>query len=175
MNLRSSSTLPEGCGPPASWPSEPGASVPPGAAFEARGRLAAADGSREAGGGEDKGPAESRVALWDSRFLLCLFFKIDTHFYFEMHVFPWLKKRNYSGFKEHQQSQPVYAKLPVMSSCHRSHKCQVLEIGHTPIPFRLRLFQEWREAGEVPETFQMNPDALSLVSHFFSHLEKITS
>ena len=55
MNLRSSSTLSEGCGPPASWPSEPGTSVPPGTAFEARGRPAAADGSWEVGGGEDGG------------------------------------------------------------------------------------------------------------------------
>ena len=87
-----------------------------------------------------------------------------------------LSKENYSGFKDHHQSQPVHAKLTVTSSCHRSHECQDLEIGHTPIPFRLRLFQEWREAGEVPETFEMNPDALSsLVSHFFSHLEKIAS
>ena len=63
----------------------------PGAVFEGRGCPAAADGSQEVGGGEERGPAESRVAPWDCKFLLCLFIQIDPHFYFEMHVFPWLK------------------------------------------------------------------------------------
>ena len=39
VNLRSSSTLPEGCGPPASWASEPGASVPLELSLKAEGAL----------------------------------------------------------------------------------------------------------------------------------------
>lgn len=113
-----------------------------------------ADGSREVEG-RNEGRLKSMLLPAIPGFSFSAFLKYIFTFILEgVSSLGESKDRIIPGFEEHHQSQPVYAELTVTSSCHPSHSCQDLEIGRTPIPCRLRLFQEGRKAGRYQKVYK---------------------